>query len=85
MTLRVLGARAKALPSGKRARPYGMSHGSPRARTLRPPDPNEGRDLFLEIRAGTGGEEAALFAADLCRMYLRYAERKRWRVSARIA
>ena len=47
---------------------------------LIPKDPNDGKNIFLEIRAGTGGEEAALFAADLFRMYTRYAERKRWRV-----
>jgi peptide chain release factor 1 len=41
---------------------------------LLPPDPNEDRDAILEIRAGTGGDEAALFAADLYRMYTRYAE-----------
>ncbi len=47
---------------------------------LIPPDPFEGRDLILEIRAGTGGDEAALFAADLFRMYSRYADSRRWRV-----
>ncbi len=47
---------------------------------LLPPDPLDSRDVFLEIRAGTGGEEAALFAADLLRMYLRYAERQGWHV-----
>lgn len=47
---------------------------------LVPPDPNSGRDIMVEIRAGAGGEEAALFAADLFRMYSRYAERKNWRV-----
>ncbi len=45
-----------------------------------PKDPNDGRDVILEIRAGTGGDEAALFAADLFRMYSRYAEGKRWSV-----
>jgi peptide chain release factor 1 len=49
-------------------------------RALLPRDPDEGRDLFLEIRAGAGGEEAALFAADLLRMYTRHAERRRWKV-----
>ncbi len=49
-------------------------------RALLPRDPNDGRNLFLEIRAGTGGDEAALFAADLLRMYSRYAERQRWKV-----
>lgn len=48
---------------------------------LLPRDPNDARNVVLEIRAGTGGEEAALFAADLLRMYTRYAELKRWRVS----
>lgn len=49
-------------------------------RALLPRDPNDERNLFLEIRAGTGGDEAALFAGDLLRMYSRYAERQRWRV-----
>ena len=47
---------------------------------LLPSDPNDSRDVVVEIRAGTGGDEAALFAADLFRMYARYAERRRWRV-----
>ncbi len=47
---------------------------------LLPKDPNDERNTLLEIRAGTGGEEAALFAADLLRMYSRYAERRGWRV-----
>ena len=47
---------------------------------LLPKDPNDDKNIVLEIRAGTGGEEASLFAADLFRMYSRYAERKRWRV-----
>jgi peptide chain release factor 1 len=47
---------------------------------LLPRDPNDERNLFLEIRAGTGGDESALFAADLFRMYSRYAERQRWKV-----
>ena len=46
---------------------------------LLPRDPDDERNAFLEIRAGTGGEESALFAADLARMYLRYAERRGWR------
>ncbi|MEW5791541.1 MAG: peptide chain release factor 1 [Pseudomonadota bacterium] len=45
-----------------------------------PKDPNDERNIFLEIRAGTGGEEAALFAGDLLRMYSRYAENRGWRV-----
>ncbi len=47
---------------------------------LLPKDPNDDKNVLLEIRAGTGGDEAALFAADLFRMYSRYAERHRWRV-----
>jgi peptide chain release factor 1 len=47
---------------------------------LLPKDPNDERNIFVEIRAGTGGDESALFAADLLRMYLRYAERQRWQV-----
>jgi peptide chain release factor 1 len=47
---------------------------------LVPRDPNDDRDVIVEIRAGTGGEEASLFAADLFRMYARYAERRRWTV-----
>jgi peptide chain release factor 1 len=47
---------------------------------LLPRDPNDERNVFLEIRAGTGGDESALFAGDLLRMYTRYAERKRWQV-----
>jgi peptide chain release factor 1 len=47
---------------------------------LIPPDPNDTKNFIMEIRAGTGGEEAALFAADLYRMYTRYAERKGWKV-----
>jgi peptide chain release factor 1 len=46
---------------------------------LLPKDPNDEKNVIIEIRAGTGGEEAALFAGDLLRMYLRYAERRGWR------
>jgi len=49
-------------------------------RLLLPKDPNDERSVFLEVRAGTGGDEAALFAGDLFRMYSRYAERQGWRV-----
>ncbi len=48
---------------------------------LLPRDPRDEKDIYVEIRAGTGGEEAALFAADLYRMYTRYAERQRWKVT----
>ncbi|AGA91813.1 peptide chain release factor 1 [Thioflavicoccus mobilis 8321] len=47
-------------------------------RLLIPADPNDDRNVFLEVRAGTGGAEAALFAGDLLRMYLRYAEARGW-------
>jgi peptide chain release factor 1 len=47
---------------------------------LLPKDPNDEKNIILEIRAGTGGEEASLFAADLFRMYSRYADRQGWRV-----
>jgi peptide chain release factor 1 len=49
-------------------------------RLLLPKDPNDEKNVILEIRAGTGGDEAALFAAELFRMYSRYAESQRWRV-----
>jgi peptide chain release factor 1 len=47
---------------------------------LQPKDPNDDKNVFVEIRAGTGGDEASLFAAEIMRMYVRYAESKRWRV-----
>ena len=47
---------------------------------LVPPDPLEGKNIIMEIRAGTGGEEAALFAADIFRMYTHYAEKKKWKI-----
>ena len=47
---------------------------------LVPRDPNDDRNVILEVRAGAGGDEASLFAADLYRMYARYAERRRWKV-----
>jgi len=49
-------------------------------RMLLPRDPSDERNVFLEIRAGTGGDESALFAGSLARMYTRYAERQRWQV-----
>src|SRR5918911_326820 len=48
-------------------------------RLLIPRDPDDGRDVILEVKAGEGGEESALFAADLLRMYLHYAETKGWK------
>jgi len=47
---------------------------------LQPKDPNDEKNVFVEIRAGTGGDEASLFAAEIMRMYIRYAELKRWKV-----
>lgn len=47
---------------------------------LIPPDPLEGKNIIMEIRAGTGGEEAALFASDIFRMYTHYAEKKHWKL-----
>ena len=47
---------------------------------LLPKDPNDDKDVIVEVRAAAGGDEAALFAGDLCRMYTRFAERKRWKV-----
>ena len=47
---------------------------------LQPKDPNDEKNVFVEIRAGTGGDEASLFAAEIMRMYTRYAEMKRWKV-----
>ena len=49
-------------------------------RMLLPKDPNDTKNVVIEVRAGTGGEEAALFAAEVFRMYQRYAERRRWNV-----
>ncbi len=49
-------------------------------RLLLPRDPNDAKNVFVEIRAGAGGDEAALFAADLARMYTKYAERQRWKI-----
>jgi peptide chain release factor 1 len=49
-------------------------------KALLPKDPNDEKNIFIEIRGGTGGDESALFAGDLFRMYTRYAERQRWQV-----
>ena len=49
-------------------------------RLMLPKDPKDGKSVFLEVRAGTGGDEAAVFAGDLFRMYVRYAERQRWQI-----
>lgn len=66
---------AAELPSLQHARDEAAEH---LRRVLIPRDPDDGRDAILEIKAGEGGEESALFAGDLLRMYLRYAERKGW-------
>ena len=50
--------------------------------SILPPDPLEGREIILEIRAGTGGDEASLFAADLLRMYSRFAEGRGWKIES---
>src|SRR6202000_812607 len=47
---------------------------------LLPKDPNDDKNIIIEVRAGTGGDEASLFAAEVFRMYLRYAEQHRWKV-----
>ncbi|HEV7767899.1 MAG TPA: peptide chain release factor 1 [Thermoanaerobaculia bacterium] len=47
---------------------------------LQPKDPNDDKNVFVEVRAGTGGDEASLFAAEVMRMYIRYAEARRWKV-----
>jgi peptide chain release factor 1 len=47
---------------------------------LQPKDPNDDKNVFIEVRAGTGGDEASLFAAEIMRMYVRYAETRRWKV-----
>ena len=57
-----------------------MRFGAELQKQLLPKDPNDERNIFLEIRAGTGGDESALFAGDLFRMYARFAERQRWQV-----
>ena len=64
---------AKTFPPPKPKSGGGKSSNSP------PPDPLDSKNAILEIRAGTGGDEAALFAAELFRMYTRYAERQGWK------
>ena len=55
-------------------------HAADLQKMLLPKDPNDDKNIFLEIRAGTGGDESALFAGDLLRMYTRFAERNRWQI-----
>ncbi|MGQ0509704.1 MAG: peptide chain release factor 1 [Betaproteobacteria bacterium] len=57
-----------------------VNHAADLQAAMLPKDPNDDRNLFIEIRAGTGGDESALFAGDLFRMYTRYAERQGWQV-----
>ena len=64
--------------NGAKARMEGLE--ADLQKMLLPKDPNDERNIFLEIRAGTGGDESALFAGDLLRMYTRFAERNRWQV-----
>jgi len=52
---------------------------------LLPKDPNDSKNVFLEIRAGTGGDEAAIFAGNLFRMYSRYADSQGWKVEGRVS
>ena len=49
-----------------------------------PGDPNDDKDIIVEIRGGAGGDEAALFAGDLYRMYLRYADSQKWKYEEKI-
>ena len=58
---------------------HGRSFEAQLQKLLVPQDPNDARDIILEVKAGEGGEESALFARDLLRMYLRYAERRGWK------
>ena len=73
-----LAARAKEEIETLTAKRAGLEASLKRA--LVPKDPRDDRDVIVEIRAGTGGDEAALFAADLYRMYTRYADRRRWTI-----
>ncbi len=63
----------------KLARERMVNLGEELQKLLLPKDPNDDKNIFIEIRAGTGGDESALFSADLLRMYIRYAERQRWK------
>ena len=69
-----------ARQDGERLRPEIARLENQLSELLTPPDPLDDRDAIVEIRAGTGGDEAALFAADLFRMYTRFSERRGWKV-----
>lgn len=73
--LRTLGEETLATAPAERARVAAVL-----ADILRPRDPRDARDVVMEVRAGVGGDEAALFAADVLRMYARFAERRGWRL-----
>jgi peptide chain release factor 1 len=74
-------ARELDLPEDLKAARAGMERlEAELQKALLPKDPNDERNIFLEVRAGTGGDESGLFAGDLFRMYSRYAERKGWQV-----
>jgi len=74
------GMRALALEEATHLRALLEARAAELARMLLPQDPHDEGNIFLEIRAGTGGDEAAIFAGDLLRMYARYAETRRWQV-----
>jgi len=76
------GMRALGEEEATRLRAALERHGEALQRLLLPQDPHDEGNIFLEIRAGTGGDEAALFAGDLLRMYGRYAETRGWQVEA---
>ena len=69
-----------ARADGDRLRPEVQRAEAELAELLVPPDPMDDRDAIVEVRAGTGGDEAALFAAEIVRMYTRFCERRGWRV-----
>jgi peptide chain release factor 1 len=75
--LRVIASSEEEQLNAKKARIY-----SELKYELIPKDPNEGKNLIIEVRAGAGGDEAALFAGDLYRMYMRFAERHGWKTEA---
>jgi peptide chain release factor 1 len=74
------GMRTLGAEEAERLRALLAGHAEALQRLLLPQDPHDEGNIFLEIRAGTGGDEAAIFAGDLLRMYGRYAESRRWQV-----
>ena len=71
--------RRRSAPRSRRSRPRRGELEDRLRELLLPRDPNDDKDVILEVKAGEGGEESALFAGDLLRMYLRYAERRGWK------